>query len=273
MLWRSVTMSLCLVVFDSISLNIAAFSSSSVTTTTIHKYNHNNLSSSTRLSFFSSLLRKNEADVIDSHSNSNNSNKVVEFYDAWNRRDMEAAAACFADDAVYDDTNFAKPLEGKEEIRNHFIRCADAFPVSFKFALDDMAVDSVNGKIGTRWHVEDVSPDGSSVKELPFTRGSSFYTINEESNLIDSGFDVVEPAILKPGDAGLTLLSIASKVIKEPVRAIPWLLWGAYMYTVFFSNGILPGANALALEQRTWEEVINLSIVSSMKGLVPRYLS
>jgi hypothetical protein len=32
------------------------------------------------------------------------------------------------------------------------------------------------------------------------------------------------------------------------------------MYIVFFSDGILPGANALSLEQRTWEEVRDLSI-------------
>ena len=32
------------------------------------------------------------------------------------------------------------------------------------------------------------------------------------------------------------------------------------MYIVFFSNGILPGANALAFETRTWEEVRDLSL-------------
>jgi len=32
------------------------------------------------------------------------------------------------------------------------------------------------------------------------------------------------------------------------------------MYIVFFSDGILPGANALQLEQRTWEEVRDLSL-------------
>jgi hypothetical protein len=32
------------------------------------------------------------------------------------------------------------------------------------------------------------------------------------------------------------------------------------MYIVFFSDGILPGANALQFEARTWEEVLNLSL-------------
>jgi len=41
---------------------------------------------------------------------------------------------------------------------------------------------------------------------------------------------------------------------------VPAVMWIAYMYIVFFSDGILPGANALSLEQRTWEEVFNLSL-------------
>lgn len=180
-------------------------------------------------------------------------NKVIDFYEAWNCRDIDAAAECFVEDAFYDDKNFADPLVGKEEIRAHFRRCADAFPESFKFAVDDMAVDADQMKIGVKWHVEDEG------KELPFTQGSSFYTLDRDSGLVTSGYDFVE-GVIKPGDASLTVLSIASKIINEPVRIFPLLSWIAYVYIVFFSDGILPGANALALERRTWEEVLNLSI-------------
>lgn len=179
---------------------------------------------------------------------------VEDYFAAWNIRDMDAAAACFTEDAEYNDTAFPQPLEGKEQIKKHLYRCADAFPDTFRFVIDDLAIDKENGKIGSKWHVENEG------EELPFTRGSSFYTLDLDSGLIQSGFDVVEPAVIKPGDAGLTLLSQAAKVIKEPVRVVPLALWGAYMYIVFLSEGILPGSNALALEQRTWEEVLNLSL-------------
>jgi hypothetical protein len=46
----------------------------------------------------------------------------------------------------------------------------------------------------------------------------------------------------------------------EPIRIVPAIVWVAYMYILFISDGILPGMNALALEQRTWEEVRDLSI-------------
>mmetsp|Transcript_6751 Transcript_6751/g.9860 ORF Transcript_6751/g.9860 Transcript_6751/m.9860 type:complete len:517 (-) Transcript_6751:145-1695(-) len=177
---------------------------------------------------------------------------VERYFDAWNRRDMDEAIELFAEDCVYEDTQYADPFTGKDALRRHLFKVADALPPSFEFVVDDIAISS-NGKIGVQWHVEN---DG---EQLPFTRGCSFYT-TDESGLIKTGFDVPEPAVIKPGGAGLNLLSLASKVIEEPIRGLPLLLWGAYMYIVFFSDGILPGANALQLEQRTWEEVRDLSL-------------
>ena len=167
---------------------------------------------------------------------------------------METAVECFTDDCTYDDTQYAEPFQGKPALRKHLLRVAANLPQSFEFVIDDLAISSNGAKIGVQWHVE------NNGEQLPFTRGCSFYTCDEESGLIQSGFDVPEPAVIKPGSAGLNLLSVASKVIEEPVRAIPLFLWGAYIYIVFFSNGILPGADALQLEQRTWEEVRDLSL-------------
>ena len=88
--------------------------------------------------------------------------------------------------------------------------------------------------VGVQWHVEN---DGVA---LPFTRGCSMYKTDADGLLV-SGFDVPEPAPLKPGSAGLALLSLASKLIKEPIRGVPLVAWGLYCTIVFFSNGILPG--------------------------------
>ena len=173
---------------------------------------------------------------------------------AWNQRDMETALECFTEDCTYEDTQYAEPFQSKPALRKHLLRVAANLPQSFEFVIDDMAISSNGEKVGVQWHVEN---DG---EQLPFTRGCSFYTCDPKSGLIQSGFDVPEPAVIKPGDAGLNLLSLASKVIDEPIRAIPLFLWGAYMYIVFFSDGILPGANALQLELRTWEEVRDLSL-------------
>jgi len=50
-----------------------------------------------------------------------------------------------------------------------------------------------------------------------------------------------------------------TKVLNERVRLIPILLWITYTYVVFFSDWFF-GLPATALEQRTWEEVRDLSL-------------
>ena len=86
------------------------------------------------------------------------------------------------------------------------------------------------------------------------------YKADPVTGLLVSGFDVPEPAPFKPGSASLLLLGVASKLIAEPIRALPLVLWGAYVYILFFSNGILPGPDATQLDAATWEEVLGLSL-------------
>ncbi|KAL7465414.1 hypothetical protein ACHAXS_005736 [Conticribra weissflogii] len=222
--------------------------------------------------------------------NQNLSNNVVErYFQAWNARNIPLALSCFAPSVYYDDTQFSTPFEGKEALAKHLFYVADCLPDSFRFVLDGLAVGPAGREreittntvkagnappgrygggfgnastrrnnnvvqIGALWHVEN---DNGPV---PFARGCSFYKVDPSSNLIVEGYDFPEPAVVKGGAFGLRVLSIASKLIDEPVRFVPFVLWIGYIYVVFFSDGILPGKNALALEQRMWEEVRNLSL-------------
>jgi hypothetical protein len=113
-----------------------------------------------------------------------------------------------------------------------------------------------------QWHVEDNTND-NKYRILPFTRGISFYKItnyHDKNHLkIYDGIDFVEP-FLKIGPLTLFLTSLQRKLQLEPIRYIPLAVWILYMYIVFFSNGIIPGADVLQLEQRTWDEVRDLSL-------------
>ena len=124
----------------------------------------------------------------------------------------------------------------------------DCLPSTFQIVVDDIAATSQ--KVGVTWHVE------NNGDPLAFTRGCSFYTIDDRSGLIKAGFEIPEKAPPKKG----YLKTLSSRFEAEPIRFIPVALWIAYMYTLFISDGILPGVNALALEQRTWEEVRDLSL-------------
>jgi ketosteroid isomerase-like protein len=174
-----------------------------------------------------------------------------QYFAAWNRRDIAMATQIFSNDVVYEDTAFASPFAGKESLSAHLNLCAEAFPATFTFELDCLAADK--SKVAVKWHVEN---DG---EPLPYTQGCSFYKLDEASK-IQEGIDLVEPSVIKPAGAQLFLDSFLTKLSQEPLRWIPAASWVAYMYIVFFSDGILPGANALQLEQRTWEEVFNLSL-------------
>ena len=172
-----------------------------------------------------------------------------QYFEAWNRRDMEKAVSLFSESVEYDDTAFPAPFKGRAKLEAHLNLCAKVFPTSFSFVVDEKAY--AGEKVMVRWHVE------NNGEELPFTRGCSFYKI--EQRKIVNGVDIVEPAVFKTGGLRLFLDSLTSKLLSEPVRFVPLGLWCAYMYVVFFSDRFF-GLPVTALEQRTWMEVRDLSL-------------
>lgn len=177
-----------------------------------------------------------------------------QYFGAWNRRDMAAAVNVFVDDLEYEDTAFPNPFVGKEALTAHLQKCSASFPSNFQIVID--AVASTKKSATCEWHFE--NGDGEA---LPFTQGISYYKLDAATGQkIVQGLDFIEPAVVKPAGLALVTDSLATKLRDEPVRWIPVAAWLAYMVIVFFSDGILPGANALQLEQRTWEEVLNLSL-------------
>ena len=178
--------------------------------------------------------------------------RVRAYFEAWNARDMDLACAQWSDDCTYEDTQYAGAFEGKAALEAHLFKVADKLPRSFAFVVDELS--DGGDTVGVQWHVE------NGGEALPFTRGCSIYKAGANGLLV-SGFDVPEPAPLKPGGAGLTLLSTASKLIAEPVRALPLACFLLYCQQLFLAEGqLLPGPNALQLDGATWSEVRDLSL-------------
>lgn len=192
---------------------------------------------------------------------SNSQVSVERYFESWNKRNMKKAISCFSDDIRLRDTQYPDAFDGKEALEKHLLNVASCLPGSFQFVVDDISNDGRN--VAVRWHVE------SNGKELAFTRGCSFYTLDQKTGLIKTGIEIPERAPPKPKPGHVN--TIMSKFKSEPIRIIPAAAWIMYMWIVFFSEGILPGANALSLEVRTWEEVRDLSInfflVSPLLGL------
>jgi len=179
------------------------------------------------------------------------------YYKAWNKRDMLLAASCFTDDVEYVDTQYPSTKEGKDAVEAFLSSVSEILPSTFQFVVDNIVSDEERDTIGVKWHVE--NNDGGKREELPFTRGASMYCVDDSTSsgdLIEYAIDVPEAAVFKPGVPRY----IYNIIQTEQVRLVPLVVWALYVYIVFFSDGIIPGENALQLEGRTWEEVKDLSL-------------
>mmetsp|Transcript_10354 Transcript_10354/g.31017 ORF Transcript_10354/g.31017 Transcript_10354/m.31017 type:complete len:577 (-) Transcript_10354:1280-3010(-) len=185
----------------------------------------------------------------------NPATSVLEYFDAWNRRDMRKAASLFSTDCTYEDTLYSGVFQGRAELKKHLVRVAASLPDTFAFVVDEVSASDADGgkvAVGVQWHVED-----GSGRTLPFARGASMYQVDRATGLITSGFDVPEPTV-KSGGFSLGLLSFATGLIQQPLKVFPAAAWGAYCYILFLSTEA-PGVPATALDPQTWEEVKNLS--------------
>lgn len=120
---------------------------------------------------------------------------VEEFFESWNKRDMDRAVQFFADNCVYEDSSFSNKFYGRTEVKKHLIKNAEAFPENTIIKIDKVSSGGENGNIGVQWHIE------MNGIELPSSRDCSMYTL-DENGLIKEGIDVLE-AIPKVGGIAL----------------------------------------------------------------------
>ena len=88
---------------------------------------------------------------------------------------------------------FVDKFIGKTVLREHLLKNAAALLSACQIILDDLAIDSDNETIGVKWHLE---ANGVSIPNL---RGCSMYTIDNESGLLHTGYDVTEAPVKLPG--------------------------------------------------------------------------
>ena len=130
---------------------------------------------------------------------------------------MDDAAACFANNFVYDDGQYLGTISKKPDLERLFQRGAKALPPNAAMVVDHIAKCKRTGNIGTQWHVE--KDDGSTV---PFTRGCSFYTVDKESGLLKTGFRVSEMIVKPSKQFSDSLVSSASKMMQATER-LGWM--------------------------------------------------
>lgn len=133
---------------------------------------------------------------------------IREYFEAWNSRDMETALSCFVDECVYqtEDPVFVDTFRGKTALREHLEKNAAVLPSNCRIELDEVCVDSMNGIIGTTWHIK------VGKQAIPNLRGCSMYTTDRATGLLSTGYDVTEAPVKIPRFA-LSLLSVPARLL------------------------------------------------------------
>jgi len=199
---------------------------------------------------------------------------VSAFYDAYNRRAIPELLELFDQDVVYHDMAvYDDPFVGKAELAAYFDKIERLVPGDIRFVVDDITGSDAK-KVGVIWHVE-LESENEGFVSLPFSRGCSFYELNETGKIIYAR-DLVEPAT-KPGPAALGAISAIAPVVrklgskadprnlrskdgKDLIKAAALYAFAAtYVLVVLFSP-IPPGSPGIRVDPSDLERIFHESL-------------
>ena len=186
---------------------------------------------------------------------------ALEYYQNYNEKRIDKVLELIDEGCEYQDLIYQEPFRGKEEISAYFDKIERLVPDDIKFVVEDIT-DGDGLKVGVRWHVE-----LEGVAEFPFSRGVSFYEINEQGKIVFAR-DIVEPA-LKPGSAALKGITVVAPLVRRlGARAdpslVPWgavgmgLFWASYIAIVLLSD-VPPGNPAFQVDPKGLERILHES--------------
>ena len=204
---------------------------------------------------------------------------IQSFYEAINRRDINAAMEWIDPQCIYEDLNFSQPFQGKKAVRGLLEESCKGIPNELQFVIDELTTGDCLA-VGVLWHVE---LDG-----IPFPngRGVSFYRFSEVTGKMVNARDLVEPPI-KPGKASFFIIRLVSPLVRRLLKHqhhqttqkksaserptgksrsflsfIFWLIAITYIYILLLSppGQLVPGEPAWAIRPETIQEILNESL-------------
>ncbi|GKA78667.1 polyketide cyclase SnoaL-like domain-containing protein [Tanacetum coccineum] len=106
------------------------------------------------------------------------SDVVTSFYDGINSRDLSRVTDLIAEDCVYEDLVFPKPIVGRKDILEFFEKFIYTISQDLQFVIDDISGEDTSA-IGVTWHlvIDGVNVAEWKGKPFPFRKGCSFYRL------------------------------------------------------------------------------------------------
>ncbi|XP_034704035.1 uncharacterized protein LOC117928226 [Vitis riparia] len=148
------------------------------------------------------------------------SETIEQFYTCINDKNLKQLAKLVSDDCCFNDLSFPQPFKGKKEVLRFFEELTAVMGKNVKFRILHVCEgDGLTAAID--WHLE------WQGKQIPFTRGCSFYECAEEGkSLIIKEAKIVIESPIKPGPFALTLLKIVTTLFDDFPKATERFLKG-----------------------------------------------
>lgn len=139
---------------------------------------------------------------------------IQDFWEIASSGKFQKLPALFADDAIYHDGIFPRPIIGSKDLKQFFEMIETVVPAGVSLVLDDTFASGLKG--AARWHAQ-----SSNGKTVPFSSGLSWYQMKrvldesgESKLVIQEAWEYVEP-FLKFGLV-LPLISRVGSFFKRP---------------------------------------------------------
>ncbi|XP_024986987.1 uncharacterized protein LOC112522143 [Cynara cardunculus var. scolymus] len=144
------------------------------------------------------------------------SDTIKQFYECMNEKNIKLLEDYISNDCFFEDYSFPKPFNGKKEVLRFLDQLITGMGENIEFHVghiyegDDLIA-------GVNWHLE------WKKKQVPFTRGCSFYRLKREGErLTIRKAQVFVESPIKPGDLFLILLKIVTSLFDAFPEATEW---------------------------------------------------
>eukprot|EP00889_Picochlorum_renovo_P007470 jgi/Picre1/34500/NNA_001968.t1 len=170
---------------------------------------------------------------------------LTSYYDNYNEKRIDKVLELFDDDVEYQDLIYQDAFKGKQELEAYFKKIGELVPKDIRFVVDDITEGDEN-KCGVLWHVE-IESEKEGMVELPFSRGVSFYRLNNQGRIIFAR-DIVESPF-KPGESSLGGITAAGLMLAFAT---------GYIGVVLLSD-LPPGSPAYMTDPKDLERILHES--------------
>nr|GMD01655.1 uncharacterized protein LOC109147681 isoform X2 [Ipomoea batatas] len=124
---------------------------------------------------------------------------IKAFYSSINTKDLKSLKALLSEDCFFDDFSFPAPFQGKKESLRFLEQLTTCMGQNMEFSIDHIC-EGVDQTAVVNWHLE------WKKKQVPFTRGCSYYELSREGErLVIKKAQVIIESPVKPGGLALTM--------------------------------------------------------------------